>query len=61
VCRVFAAKSQRSRPRADITATVVTRRREWTCRRMEAHGIHDLSETINALATAYEFIPANSA
>jgi hypothetical protein len=25
---------------------------------MEAHGIHDLSETINALATAYEFIPA---
>ena len=32
VCRVVAAKSQRSRPRADITATVVTGRREWTCR-----------------------------
>ena len=36
VCRVFAAKSQRSRPRADIWATVVTGRREWTCRSLSS-------------------------
>ena len=36
VCRVFAAKSQRSRPRADVTATVVTGRREWTCRSLSS-------------------------
>ena len=36
VCRVVAAKSLRSRPRANVTATVVTGRREWTCRSLSS-------------------------
>jgi two-component sensor histidine kinase len=46
VCRVFAAKSQRSRPRADVTATVVTGRREWTTQPKTGLG----TGVVNALA-----------